>query len=149
VKMGGISVAAERSTGCHVRLTVRGYEAVKKVNRVEEISRESVEHTKQGEETTSMKALCRQRRIIRQSLAVHPNPRILRWGGQPRGGVVVWRPGRNDRVWLRDVPLTLWHRGRGRSWVLIPSGSCNGGFDHIGVVRNGSTSGSDRASAPT
>jgi len=58
-------------------LMLRGYEAVMKVNKVGEISRESTHKVRKVGGDSSVKALCRQRRIIRQGLTVHPNARIL------------------------------------------------------------------------
>ena len=57
---------------------MRGYRAVVKVNRVGEISRESTHKERKAGGDCSVKALCRQRRIVRQGLAVHPDTRILR-----------------------------------------------------------------------
>ena len=57
---------------------MRGYGAMMKVNKVGEISRESTHKARKTGKGCSVKALCRQRRIIRQGLTVHPNARILR-----------------------------------------------------------------------
>ena len=62
-------------------LMLRDYEAVIKVSGVGVISRGSTYKSRKAGrgENCSVRALCRQRRVIRQGLTVHPNARILRW----------------------------------------------------------------------
>ena len=110
-----------------------------KVNKVGEISRESTHKARKTGKGCSVKALCRQRRIVRQDLAVLPNAMIIQQQGELRGGVVIWRPRRDDGARPEGIPPTLRFRSRSRSWVLIPSGSCDGGLDRGGVISKGST----------